>query len=91
MDTAAEPVEDSFLPREPQKSLAETYLDVMKTIESHPVLIPYTYGPGDWVYSGLSSFSMNGNTVDISRAAEVMGGLTQRFFAFMETIETNDE
>ena len=91
MDTAAEPVEDAFVPREPQKSLAETYLDVMKTIESHPVLIPYTYGPGDWVYSGLSSFSMNGNSVDVSRAAETVAGLTERFVGLIEIIDSGDE
>ena len=41
---------------------------VLEDVASSPILIPYKYGPGAWVYSGLSSFHMNGRSVDISSA-----------------------
>ena len=67
------------------------YLTLLNTVADHPVLIPYQYGPADWVYSGLSSFSMNGKTVDVARATEVMNGLTDRFMTFTNAIKSNDE
>ncbi len=89
MDTTAAAVPDGELM--PQKSDSQDVVTVIKLVENHPVLIPYKYGPADWVYSGLSSFSMNGKSVDVSRAAEVMGGLVDRFIAFTEVIGSEDE
>lgn len=64
--------------------------ELLAVVENHPVLLPYKYGPGDWVYSGLSSFSMNGNTADVSRAAEVMTGLVERLTELVAAFESED-
>ena len=85
MDTEAE-----FPTPAPKKIENNPAIEIMQTIENHPILIPYTYGPAEWVYSGLSSFSMNGNTVDITRATEVVTGLTERFTALIEIIDSED-
>ena len=66
-------------------------LIVLETVANHPALIPYKYGPGSWVYSGLSSFSMNGKSVDVAAAAQSLEGLLDRVQAVQVAIETEDE
>lgn len=64
--------------------------ELVKAVEGHPVLALYKYGPADWVYSSLSSVSMNGQTIDIARAAKVLEGLLDRLMAFVEAQEDPD-
>ncbi len=65
--------------------------EILDVMANHPVLVPYKYGPGAWVYSGLSTFSMNGKQVDIATAAESLEGLLDRFEVFIDAIETENE
>lgn len=65
-------------------------IDLVEIVANHPVLAPYKYGPGDWVYSGLSSFSMNGKTVDIASAADSLEGLLDRVQVCLDAFEAQD-
>lgn len=65
-------------------------VEIMNTLADHPVLVPYKYGPGSWVYSELSSFSMNGKQVDIATAAESLEGLLDRFEKCTAAIESEN-
>ena len=64
---------------------------LLEAIANHPALIPYRYGPGEWVYSGLSSFSMNGKSVDVTAAAQSLAGLLDRVQAVQDAAEAEDE
>ncbi len=68
----------------------EQILTLVTMMERHPALAPYKYGPAEWVYAGLSKFSMNGKTVDIDRAVEVLNGLLDRVQALIATLEGED-
>ncbi len=65
--------------------------EVLDVLANHPVLVPYKYGPGAWVYTELSTFSMNGKQVDIATAAESLEGLLNRFENFVRAVESEDE
>lgn len=64
--------------------------EALDVVANHPVLLPYKYGPGAWVYSGLSGFSLNGKTVDVVSAANSLVGLLDRLQACMVAIEAED-
>ena len=65
--------------------------EILDVLANHPVLVPYKYGPGAWVYTELTTFSMNGKQVDIATAAESLEGLLDRFETFRVAIESDDE
>lgn len=65
--------------------------DILEAVANHPVLTPYKYGPGAWVYSELSSFSMNGKTVEVSTVANSLDGMLDRLQTFRTAIESRDE
>lgn len=66
-------------------------LAILEMMAEHPALLPYKYGPGQWVYSGLSVFAMNGKSVDITAVAQSLEGLLERVQAVQTAIETEDE
>ena len=66
-------------------------LAILEAVADHPALLPYKYGPGSWVYSGLSNFSMNGKSVDVTAAAQSLEGLLDRVQVVQAAIETEDE
>lgn len=66
-------------------------LAILEMMAEHPALLPYKYGPGQWVYSGLSVFAMNGKSVDIAAVAQSLEGLLERVQAVQTAIETEDE
>lgn len=65
-------------------------LEILEAVANHPILAPYKYGPGAWVYSGLSSFSMNGQTVDITTAVNSLEGMLDRLQNCRSAIEAED-
>lgn len=64
---------------------------IINGVAEHPVLIAYKNGPGAWVYSSLSSFSINGNTVDFASAANSISGLLDKIEICVMAYETGDE
>ena len=82
--------EESFYSDESQQADNAAVLDMMDAIADHPTLLPYRYGPGAWVYSALSSFSMNGNPVDLSAIAASMEGLSTRFQDWQTAAQSED-
>ena len=68
----------------------DALVTVLEDVASSPILIPYKYGPGAWVYSGLSSFHMNGRSVDISSAVNSMSGMIERVQICMGAIESEN-
>ena len=63
---------------------------VLEDVAASPILVPYKYGPGAWVYSGLSSFHMNGRSVDISSAVNSMSGMIERVQNCISAIESEN-
>lgn len=65
--------------------------EILEAIANHPVLTPYKYGPGAWINSTLTSFSMNGKTVEISTAANSLKGMLDRIQVIQTAIDLKDE
>ncbi len=66
---------------------------IMETVANHPVLAPYKYGPGSWVFSGLSNVSLNGNTIDITTAVnsiEKILDLVQEYIIALQEEDTDE-
>lgn len=64
--------------------------EILDTIANHPVLLPYKYGPGSWVYSDLSSVSMNGSVVDICASINSLDGVLSKIEACIYAVEQQD-
>lgn len=56
--------------------------EVLQALEKHPVLAMYQYGPTSWVSSGLSTFEMNGKSVNVAKVADSMEGVMARIEKF---------
>ncbi len=63
---------------------------IIDAVANHPVLIPYKYGPGSWIYSGLSSVSLNGNTINITAAVESVEKILNLVQKYIEALEDED-
>lgn len=56
--------------------------DILLALQRHPVLNAYQAGPTDWVSSGLSTFAMNGKSVNVAKAADSIEGVMTRVEKF---------
>ena len=75
------------------ESLRYTVNSVIEGLEvavEHPILTPYKYGPGAWVYSELSSLYLNGRTLDVTDAAVSIEGLIQKLDVFFKAMQSGD-
>lgn len=89
-DTAQPQQRGNASPDAPEAEENEELM-ILEAVADHPALIPYKFGPGSWVYSGLSSFSMNGKSVDVNAAAQSLEGLLDRVQVVQAAVETEDE
>ncbi len=64
--------------------------DMVEAVANHPVLAPYKYGPGSWIFSSLSNFSMNGKSMDIAAAINSLTGMLDRVLVCWEAIAVED-
>ena len=76
----------------PEKNTEEDaeFVDFIDSIANHPVLAPYKFGPGSWVYSSLSSFAMNENTVDIATASKSLTKILDMAQTYIIAIQEQD-
>lgn len=84
------PVKVTALPGVTKSSDEPGTAQILDTLANHPVLLPYKYGPGAWAYSGLTSFSMNGKTVNVATAASSLEGLLDRVEKFVSAVEAEN-
>lgn len=58
--------------------------ELLLALEQHPVLNAYQFGPTSWVYSGLSTFDMNGKSVNVAKVAGSVEGVMERVAKFSQ-------